>query len=59
MRNRDCGWYYGLIDNDIYKAVESCKQYELELPKKAKWLETRDDNLVVLIFALIVVQKWR
>lgn len=45
MRNRDCGWYYGLIDNDIYKIIESCKQYEYEQPpKKAKWLETRDDN---------------
>jgi hypothetical protein len=44
MRNSDCGWYYGLIDNDIYKAVESCKQYEFEPPKKAKWLETRDGN---------------
>lgn len=44
MRNRDCEWYYGLIDDDIYETIESCKQYELELPKKAKWIETRDDN---------------
>lgn len=45
MRNRDCGWYYGLIDDDIYKTIESCKQYEFnEPPKKAQWLETHDNN---------------
>lgn len=36
MRNRDCGWYYGLIDNDIYETIESCKQYEFEEPCKAE-----------------------
>lgn len=36
MRNRDCEWYYGLIDDDIYETIESCKQYEFELPKEAK-----------------------
>lgn len=37
MRNSDCGWYYGLIDNDIYKTIESCKQYEFEEPCTAEW----------------------
>lgn len=37
MRNRDCGWYYGLIDDDIYKAVESCKQYEFKELCTAEW----------------------
>lgn len=55
MRNRDCGWYYGLIDDDIYKTIESCKQYEFnEPPKKHNGLKlttiTRRDVVIVILF---------
>lgn len=45
--NFNIGDYY--LDEVIAKAqfnkvIANCKQYELGLPEKAKWLETRDDN---------------
>lgn len=43
MRNSDCGWYYGLIDNDIYKTIESCKQYEFEEPCTAGWIKVSNN----------------
>lgn len=45
--NFDIGDYYldEVIAKALFnKAIANCKQYELEPPKKAKWLETRDDN---------------
>lgn len=45
--NFNIGDYY--LDEVIAKAqfnkvIANCKQYELGLPEKAKWLETRDNN---------------
>ena len=45
--NFDIGDYYldEVIAKALFnKAIANCKQYELEPPKKAKWLETRDNN---------------
>lgn len=42
---REGVWTFGMSNGDFFETIENCKQYEFnEPPRKAKWLETHDDN---------------